>query len=464
MKSLKNGSGSGKIFARFAAFARLRTRRRAAAFSAALLATAMLTAAMFFASCGISDEDELYSSPPPPESGLIISSNSKNVLQGTEILLTARIGSNPVLAEWNIVGTHKDDTSVDNTGKKQAVLTVGVDEAVGDLKVTAVYNGIQHGTSTVKVVATPHNESPQGSIKEKFGIAKEEDAETTEAVTGTFNLLHEFIQAGGLENPKTNGMIALGDWIDLEGGITVEEYEGSGNFSFDSGNASVWDTEIPGDGSNGKLNRLIVVGINSFQTGKNNSSYIYPDGTPPSHVVFQFQNIPVSRRMNPEEVGNAGGYPASEMRKYLTQVEDVEGSGDFVDGSGKFLAGLITAGVPEDVLWDPARKVSFRNYYEGVSVQNTKIIKDKLWLPTAAEVGISGGPEEEDTENQARLEYNSNNAKFIENGSGYGKEWYWLASPNPPNSDKFCAVDNDGSGVSETVTESLGVAPAFCVY
>jgi hypothetical protein len=66
MESLKNGSG--KIFALFAAFARLGTRRAAAGFSAALLATAMVTAALFFASCGNMEAEasEDMITPPPP--------------------------------------------------------------------------------------------------------------------------------------------------------------------------------------------------------------------------------------------------------------------------------------------------------------------------------------------------------------------------------------------------------------
>jgi hypothetical protein len=432
---------------------------------------------MFFASCGISDEDELYSSPPPPESGLIISSDSKNVLQGTEILLTAKIGSSSVLAEWNIVGTNEDDkTIVDNTSNKRAVLTVGVNEAVGNLTVTAVYNGIT-GTSTVKVVATPHKTPPEGqegSIKGKFGIAKE----TPEAVTETFDLLHEFIQAGGLENQNTNGLIALGDWIDLEGGLTVAEYENQGGILFDSNNTDVWDTvqTVGSYGANGKLNRLIVAGINSFHSGRgskvdNNSNdlvpilngdgdgeYTYPEveEQPPSHVVFQFQNIPVTRRMNAENK-NDGGYPASEMRKYLTPVYNDDGVK--VDGTGNFLDGLIKAGVPEDVLWGPARVMATKN------TGDTKTIHDLLWLPTAREFGFSGAIADETLQNQARLEYDGNYAKFIKKGSGYANEGYWLASPIKNNTVSFYAGNEDGSLLysNTKASDDLGVAPAFCV-
>jgi hypothetical protein len=74
--------------------------------------------------------------------------------------------------------------------------------------------------------------------------------------------------------------------------------------------------------------------------------------------------------MNAEDT-NEGGYAASEMRKYLTTVEED-------DGSGKFLVGLENAGVPRDVLWAPVRYISTK-------VTDTALTY-LLWLPTEREV------------------------------------------------------------------------------
>jgi hypothetical protein len=216
-----------------------------------------------------------------------------------------------------------------------------------------------------------------------------------------------------------------------------------------------WDTEIKwgNSDSSGKMNRLIVVGINSFD-GKNGNK-----DTP--HVVFQFQNIPVTRRMNPE-ASNAGGYPASEMRKYLTPVTGV-------DGSGNFLAGLKNAGVPEAVLWDPARVMATKKTED----PKTETINDLLWLPTEYEMfgKKSDADISEDENNQVQLAYyalnnNKNFTKVAKTDKVYPaaveeQSEYWLASA-AKNETRFCIVQSSGSIAS--ATQSKGVAPAFCVY
>jgi hypothetical protein len=173
------------------------------------------------------------------------------------------------------------------------------------------------------------------SIKLKFGVTELGEA----GVTATFYALSAYIQDGGLD-PASN-VINLGDWIDLDGGLTVDAYEGSGSFTRTS--------SLP-----------IVVGINSFRDGGHDgtSDYTYQGtgtDTPPQHVVFQFQNIPVTRRINPATNPDGSnvfyGYFYSEMRKFLTAIQ---GNAN----SRNFLTGLTEAGVSDDVLWAPTRAVS----------------------------------------------------------------------------------------------------------
>ncbi|MDR0683502.1 MAG: DUF6273 domain-containing protein, partial [Spirochaetaceae bacterium] len=184
------------------------------------------------------------------------------------------------------------------------------------------------------------------------------------------------------------------------------------------------------------LLRLIVVGINSFN-GLNDND------TP--HVVFQFQNIPVKRRMNAEKT-SVGGYRDSEMREYLVPFQSKE-------GSGKFLAGLINAGVPEDVLWVPLRCV-----YTGSS---TEKISDPLWLPTGKEMFCDGFQyDEEEADNQAWLEYyESGDLVKYQNSSAAGV--YWVATPYGKN--KFFSVSRSGGEVDNPADSAYGVVPAFCV-
>jgi hypothetical protein len=231
-----------------------------------------------------------------------------------------------------------------------------------------------------------------------------------------------------------------------------------------------WDSDITlGDKTpKGKMQRLIVVGINSFN-GKNNNNT--------QHVVFQFQNIPVRRRMNPKSENNPhgtneGGYKESEMRKYLT---------------GNFLSGLTTtAGVPDGVLWAPARVLS-----AGQNGTGYDKVSDLLWLPTEREMFQGGtgvhedgktlGPfsaYEETAENQARLEYYSSNesrVKVYKANSGYPAvmltgtygpcgNWYWESSAHyGTGALSFCAVRTIGAAGNDGASVAGGCAPAFCV-
>jgi hypothetical protein len=280
------------------------------------------------------------------------------------------------------------------------------------------------------------------SIKKKFSV--NENITGKAGVDAAFKELSAFIKKDGLA--KYSKVINLGDWIELEGGLTVAAY-GDGGGGFKSSDDTAWDTEITwGSDSCGKMNRLVVVGINSFDG----------NGNPP-HVVFQFQNIPVTRRMN-KDASNTGGYPASEMRKYLTPVTGVA-------GSGNFLAGLKNAGVPEAVLWGPVRVMATKD------TASTATIHDLLWLPTAWEMfgAGTGADSSEAVGNQVRLAYymvTENLAKIAKTIKGYPTVnqalKYWLASAAANNGTHFCMTLQTSSAADSAETE-LGVAPAFCV-
>jgi hypothetical protein len=348
------------------------------------------------------------------------------------------------------------DTSINDKGE----LVVGANQESGPLSISSDYTDPDGKTVIITPAVVVVIDSDTKSIKDKFSVVME----GTDAVTGTFTALHLFIQNGGLvEHPD---VIKLGDWIDLEGGLTVEAYKEAGGFS--SSDVQNWDVEIgEGPESQGKLNRLIVVGINSFQTGKGvGDRYVYPAGEedPPPHVVFQFQNIPVKRQMDPV-ASTGGGYPAKEMRKYLTRVD-----GD--NNSGMFLAGLEKAGVPEDVLWPPVRIVSARKSSQQPT-EETLRIQDKLWLPTEREMfGARVSSFTDETEsNQARLEYYSTDSFRKKVDESKTAQVYFLASMMThvePNS--FCAVKSNGAPKNSQQLETAitntqnGVAPAFCVY
>jgi hypothetical protein len=268
-------------------------------------------------------------------------------------------------------------------------------------------------------------------IKAKFGVT----ATGAKGVTLAFNELHAYIQKRVRNNVSltSDNVIKPGDWIDLEGGLTVRAYggtdgRGGGGFSFSAAQA------VEAVAGNGTRCRLIVTGVNSF-SGKNSN-----DNTT-QHVVFQFQNIPVTRRMNAADT-NKDGYAASEMRLYLT---------------GNFLAGLKNAGVPEAVLWAPKRALS-----TGTGNTNAATVTDRLWLPTERELFqdssayYSAGSET--AANQAQLAYYTNNSTRIKGSS------YWTGSAHSSDALSFCDVYSTGISTNAIASTAIGVAPAFCVW
>jgi hypothetical protein len=135
--------------------------------------------------------------------------------------------------------------TVSGTGYTPAAIPVTV-AANGGITIGTITKG--QGNPEALVV-----DGTNSSIKAKFGIT----TSGTAGVTAAFNALSAYIQAGGLSSP--NNIIRLDDWIDLEAGLTVSAY-GSGGGGFTASNQDL--------GGYGKLLRLIVVGINSFHSGR----------------------------------------------------------------------------------------------------------------------------------------------------------------------------------------------------
>jgi hypothetical protein len=320
------------------------------------------------------------------------------------------------------------------------------------------------------------------SFKEKFGIA----STGTSSVTEAFTTLHTFIQAGGLNLDPP--VIRPGDYIDLAS-LRVEAYNGEGRVT--AVNTPI--NKQPYEGYEGRLLRLVVVGVNSFHSRDEYRAPPENDAVP--HVVFQFQNIPVSLRMKSPYNSSNEGYEGSDMRRYLVPVEGAE-------GSGAFLRGLTEAGVPEEILWAPTRFITengnhdfegypdrIQYYYENFGIlyalaEKAQTIRDKLWLPTHYEMNggarvngsyahawFRGSPNSryETPENQAKLDYYYEGTdKMIKYDRDSGASFYWLGSPS--EYDFFCYFDiyewrESGNYFPEGIAfgASLGVAPAFCV-
>ncbi|GHU43815.1 hypothetical protein FACS1894190_14650 [Spirochaetia bacterium] len=290
--------------------------------------------------------------------------------------------------------------------------------------------------------STPTPSSSSASIASRFDI--DVTVNSADKVTDVFNALHDYIQ----NNPTTIGnLIKLGDYIDLHS-LYVE---GDTNYETDLnyGHIDATNTNVTAGGTAyGKLLRLIVVGINSFNGYNGNNM---------PHVVFHFQNIPGKHKMNNSNI-NSTGYLNSTMRKYLVPVS---GSG------GNFLTGLIDAGVPYEVLWAPNRVVASRGGVTPVPVPQT--ITDRLWLPTEREMFgdppyTPNGPysviDVETAANQTSFTgFYTDHIAPRKNGA---TNMYWLASPRAATASDFCLV-NGGVPHFNSASSARGVAPAFCV-
>ncbi|GHV22549.1 hypothetical protein FACS189494_09530 [Spirochaetia bacterium] len=242
------------------------------------------------------------------------------------------------------------------------------------------------------------------------------------------------------------GIITLGDYIDLASLTVAQYYTGTmADWPHPESNGEITRNTNPPMSNNSTLLRLIVVGINTY-------SGINGNGNAP-HIVFQFQNLPGFHRMNPTDT-NVGGYAASEMRKYLVPVSGV-------GGTGNFLTGLINAGVPEDFLWAPSRRV-----WNGSGSEVAGTIEDTIFLPTAWEMfgeNRSSHSTYETVDNQGRFAYyTSNNSRMKRRLAGFeaGSE-YWEASPYM--STRFTSVASPGYSDLEWAETVLPFAPAFCV-
>jgi hypothetical protein len=316
-------------------------------------------------------------------------------------------------------GTGATKGALDGDGFVYTLAVSGI-SAAGSITVSVVRDGYKI-TPSSQTVTVCYSAGQPASIKERLGLPE------VTSVTTAFYALHDYIQADGL----STGTVQLGDWIDL-GGLTVAAFNGSGDFTTSN-------TDLVGN--HGTLLRLIVVGINSFN-GKN-------DNDKP-HVVFQFKNVPVTRGLG----GDSSNYAVSEIRKYLTPVDDAS-------GSGNFLVGLINAGVPEAVLWAPKRYVA-----QAATGSDAVMIEDLLWLPTVCE--MANGPSYRNTSaetdtNQASLEtYYNSNSRRIKYNSGNSATSYWTASLYPTGSG-YTYIITDGALQYTTPTSHLGIAPAFCV-
>ncbi|GHV74758.1 hypothetical protein AGMMS49940_20600 [Spirochaetia bacterium] len=341
-----------------------------------------------------------------PVTGVTLNKATASIAVGANETLTATVA--PANATNQAVTWSSDATAI-------ATVADGVVTAVvaGTATITVTTTDGSH-TAACVVTVTPGGGGTD--LKTKFSVSTASD---------TFTALHNLIQTDG----NWADQIALGDYIDLPS-LTI------------AGSGMITDL------------RLIVVGKNSFKRNSTGAGSVTANNPgAPDHVVFQFQNIPVTHNMNGTNT-NVGGYAGSAMKTYLT---------------GDFLTGLKTAtGLTSTELWAPSRRVwnGFLSGESGSSSTNTTVntITDALWLPTEWEMfgfRTDSSPDEVNA-GQARLEYYASpSARKKYNNSI--SVWYWSASPQHSSAAGFAGIHSYGNPNSYYAEAVGGCAPAFCV-
>jgi hypothetical protein len=243
-------------------------------------------------------------------------------------------------------------------------------------------------------------------------------------VTETFNKVSAYVktQSASSANPANGlGIIRMGDYVNLPS-LKVDAYNNNG------GAIDLTNT----DAGNDKL-RVMVVGINSH--------YYKNDNGAKPHIVFMFKDPPGTSRVNPTDE-NKYGYLNSDVRKYLVPATGT--------GSGKFLSGLIAAGVPKNAMWNLDRRGANK------SANKLDVIRDILWLPTLYEIG-GAGESGESSSNQGRLGY------FTSNEVRKKSSRWWTASPRYVDTRFMDVEDTGNAGGFLPPTYVNGIIPAFAV-
>ena len=181
--------------------------------------------------------------------------------------------------------------------------------------------------------------------------------------------------------------------------------------------------------------RIVISGFNHYiYCGDNNWNK-------KNHILWTFRNIVLQKRMNATYT-NAGGYGASELKKYLDEV---------------FAVGLGNALGSSSYLYAIWRVISTKG--------SSDLVTDTVFLPT--EVEVFGVP----TYGDDQIARNTNiqypiyrDSSFYRvkkyNGSRY---WWWEGTPKASDSVSCCMVGRSGQSNHNMVSsDRSGVAPAFC--
>lgn len=157
-----------------------------------------------------------------------------------------------------------------------------------------------------------------------------------------------------------------------------------------------------------------------------------------NHVVMQFRNCVLTKRMNATDT-NTGGYASSELYSWLND---------------KFKAGLVAA--LGNYLYKVRRLLSIKSSWAWAD--------DTVFLPTEHEIwGTDVWSESWDGGFQAQWPAYKDSAIYKVKKHNGSRMWWWEASPYKDNAVSFCHVNVNGYAYGNLASAAGGLSPAICV-
>ena len=255
----------------------------------------------------------------------------------------------------------------------------------------------------------PTDESKCRPLLDVLGIraAHSDDPATEAEAKACMKALHDKMEAGDFSG------LRLGDYLDIAS-LTVD------------GTTYAWNAGY-------KNLRLMIVGFNTYKHAGDTENT-------KNHVVMQFRNCVLTKRMNASDT-NTGGYHASELCGWLND---------------KFKTGLVAA--LGDYLYKIRRLLSTKGNWEWSD--------DIVFLPTEYEVwgtsvwsekGYGGG-----FQAQFAL-YRESSLYKVKRHNGNRILW-WEATPTEGNTTSFCYSRYYGNAGNYVFASGVyGIAPVVCV-
>ena len=189
---------------------------------------------------------------------------------------------------------------------------------------------------------------------------------------------------------------------------------------------------------NHTLKDLLKSGDQIPVTLKSGENVVFTVGRDKTGKTFFFQEdcLDETRPMN-KKYTNAGGWKASDMRKWLNAT---------------FFALL-----PDELqaIIVPRKVVQILN---GERVET----EDKIFLPSKTQLFGDGSWSEKEPEDSQIDIFKTEKSRVKECGDK-GTFWYWTSSPNNGSTNYFCFVSDTGAATCNGASGGSGVAPGFCI-